>query len=278
MEHVSFPFLVSDIDGTLIGPDKEISAENMASIIEYRRRGGTFTLATGRSLMEARRFIDRLNLEVPIILCNGALLFDPLSRRLKPMQTMPEEVLFSILGELETVLPPTIDLFVYGIENVYATKVGPLAEAGLDNVDFRVEILPTFDYLPSQPWIKIIAIGEKNELSQVNALLTHTDQPVEVILSSDNYLEILPCGVSKGAAVTELLARLDLSPDRAAAVGDHLNDISMLQAVGLGAAVANAHPLVLQQADVIVPSNREHGVSHLIRHHLLTSVSHAQTP
>jgi hydroxymethylpyrimidine pyrophosphatase-like HAD family hydrolase len=93
--------------------------------------------------------------------------------------------------------------------------------------------------------------------------------PLDCILSSDEYFEILPSGISKGNAVLQLLESIHLQAGQAAAIGDHLNDLSMLEIVGLPAAVANAHPLVLQQAAVHVPPHHQDGVQHFIQHHLL---------
>ena len=49
---------------------------------------------------------------------------------------------------------------------------------------------------------------------------------------------------------------------------DSDNDISMLQAAGLGVAMGNATPEVLSAADWVSLSNKEDGVAHAIRHFL----------
>jgi Cof subfamily protein (haloacid dehalogenase superfamily) len=277
MRHLSIPFLASDLDGTLLDRSKEISPENRRSIERFRRAGGGFTVATGRSYMEAKRFIRMLELDLPVILCNGAMMYDPEKDTVFPVRTMERELMLHLLKDMEKRLPSSIDLFAYAADQVYAVKVGPFARRGLDGIDFKLTLIDSFERLPDGPLIKIIAVAEKEEMVHVirwSESVRHL--PLEFVQSSDHYYEILPQGVSKGNALASLLKRCQLSPRQAAAIGDHMNDLSMLKLAGLGAAVANAHPDVLRQADLIVPTNNEHGVSYLIEHYLLTLIQGAE--
>jgi len=52
--------------------------------------------------------------------------------------------------------------------------------------------------------------------------------------SEDDYWEVLPQGISKGAALRELVAHLGLSIDAVIAIANYLNDRMMLLAVGWG--------------------------------------------
>ncbi|SEN52576.1 Cof-type HAD-IIB family hydrolase [Lihuaxuella thermophila] len=278
MSLLRYPLLVSDIDGTLLNNDKEISRHNMESISRFCRMGGLFTLATGRSYMEAKRYIEQLEPRLPVILCNGAVLYEPASESVIPVHTMPRELMLSLLHELERKLPSSVDLFAYGLNTVYATRMGPLAEAGVDQIDFHVEMLGSFEQIPDILCIKVIAVASGEDMKLLLDWSKTADFPVDFIPSSDNYFEILPAGASKGNALSALLKKIGLTPDKAAAIGDHCNDLSMLSLAGLGAAVANAHPAVLQQAKVIVPSNNEDGVAHLIHNHLMFPVPQAKTP
>jgi hydroxymethylpyrimidine pyrophosphatase-like HAD family hydrolase len=95
---------------------------------------------------------------------------------------------------------------------------------------------------------------------------------LEFVQSSDHYFEILPPNISKGAALARIAEERGIPSCQIATIGDHLNDLSMLRMAGLSAAVANAHPHVLQMADIVVPSNDEGGVAYLIHQHLLKDV------
>jgi Cof subfamily protein (haloacid dehalogenase superfamily) len=238
--------------------------------------GGMFTLATGRSYLEARKYIEELDLQFPVILCNGAMIYKPATGELQPVATIGNKDLATILMDLEQKMPSSIDIFAYGVDKVYGTRIGPLSQCGMDG-DFPLQLLPSFRSLPeNMACLKVIAVANKNDMPQLlgwSKTMGHLS--VEFVLSSDHYFEILPAGVSKGNALKTVLKSLHLFPNQAAAIGDHLNDLSMFHNVGLSAAVANAHPLALQHAKINVPSNNDHGVSYLIRHYLLPSLSQA---
>ncbi|MBA4493417.1 Cof-type HAD-IIB family hydrolase [Paenactinomyces guangxiensis] len=278
MSSLQYPFLVSDIDGTLLNSKNEISKENLRSISLFRRLGGCFTLATGRNYLESKRMIDQLELLFPVILCNGAILYEPATQSLLPIHTMSRDLMMAVLQDLEQKMPSAVDLFAYGVDRVYARKVSPQTQAWADQNDFQPEVIPSFEQIPDTPCIKIVAVGGPEEINLLQEWSRTIHLPVDFIASSDNYFEILPAGASKGNALARLLQKLHLVPEKAAAIGDHCNDLSMLSRAGLSAAVANAHPSVLQQAKVIVPSNDADGVSHLIHNHLIHPFSRAKTP
>ncbi|MBA4601882.1 HAD family hydrolase [Thermoactinomyces mirandus] len=264
-----YPFLVSDIDGTLLDDKQQILQDNKDKIALFQKLGGLFTLATGRTYLEAKQYIEQLNIQIPVILCNGATLFDPVSGEIVPVRTVNREVIIRMLNELKTFLSDQVDVFVYGLDKVYGEKVGPFARASLGD-DFRVELIPSFANLPESPYLKIILAAEKEEM---NRILDRFEQlkhfPFDFFLSSDSYFEILPSGVSKGNALVQVLKSINIKAHQVAAIGDHCNDLSMLSQAGLPAAVANAHPLVLKQASVHVPSHNQAGVAYFIRKHLL---------
>ena len=82
-------------------------------------------------------------------------------------------------------------------------------------------------------------------------------------------VEVTPKGVSKGAALSELLPTLGLGLDSLLAIGDGSNDLSMLELAGLSVAMGNGAPDVLQCADVTTLTNDEEGVANAIETYVL---------
>ena len=79
--------------------------------------------------------------------------------------------------------------------------------------------------------------------------------------SLPEFLEVARPGVSKGAALRFVCDRLELDPAHTIAFGDGANDLELLEAAGLGVAVADADPALLRIADWTVPSVSEDGVA-----------------
>ena len=98
---------------------------------------------------------------------------------------------------------------------------------------------------------------------QVNALPLH--------LHANNVvskLEVVDCRVNKGQALARLAAHLHLPLPNVMAIGDDVNDISMLNAAGIGIAMGNSPAPVKSQADYVAPANHQGGFAAAI-HHLL---------
>ena len=83
---------------------------------------------------------------------------------------------------------------------------------------------------------------------------------MELLSSGATYLEILPRGVSKCAAMGALQAHYHLGRESSVACGDHFVDLEMLRYAGLGIAMGNAPEEVKAAADRVTATNDEEGV------------------
>ena len=72
------------------------------------------------------------------------------------------------------------------------------------------------------------------------------DLPVDVLMSADRYLDVLPRGVSKGSTLTRLVAQLEVDPDRVLVAGDTLNDLSLFETGYHGVVVGHAEPALVE--------------------------------
>ena len=89
-------------------------------------------------------------------------------------------------------------------------------------------------------------------------------EPMDLYLSCKEYMEIMPKGVSKGNAVKAFCEEQGIPLVNALSAGDEYNDISMIQAAGIGCAVANARPDVKAIADYVTENDNNHGAIHEI--------------
>ena len=81
-----------------------------------------------------------------------------------------------------------------------------------------------------------------------------------VAVSGKEWLDVMPAGANKGAALHHMADTLGIDIAETAAFGDYLNDYELLQEAGTAVAMDNAHPQLKDVADVIAPSNLDHGV------------------
>lgn len=77
-------------------------------------------------------------------------------------------------------------------------------------------------------------------------------------------LEIFDPGAHKWGALEWILARDGIDPDRVVAIGDEINDVTMLRSAGLGIAMGNAVAAAVEAADVTTESHGAAGVASAI--------------
>ena len=85
-----------------------------------------------------------------------------------------------------------------------------------------------------------------------------------VFRSEPYFLELVPKGIDKAQSLSVLLKEIGLAKEEMIAIGDGFNDLSMIQYAGLGIAMANAQPIVRENADFITLSNDEDGVAYAV--------------
>jgi 5-amino-6-(5-phospho-D-ribitylamino)uracil phosphatase len=83
---------VSDLDGTLLGPDATLSETTTHVINEFISGGGMFTYATARSFTTASLVTAPLDLRLPVITYGGAIIVDPCTGQARQAQVLPADV------------------------------------------------------------------------------------------------------------------------------------------------------------------------------------------
>lgn len=88
---------------------------------------------------------------------------------------------------------------------------------------------------------------------------------MQVVLSSNIWVDIIPLGINKDVAIQKLQEKLNIKPEECVAFGDYLNDYEMMQSVYYSYAMENAIPELKQAARYIAPANYKNGVVKTIR-------------
>lgn len=258
--------LVADMDHTLLDEKSRLSQENLEAIRRYVEHGGRFTVATGRAPAAIEIFSELLPLiNLPAITGNGGQVVD-LGRGNQVLWswTLPEEV-YPIMEETMEHFPEMGAVGYYGLDGFCSFRVNPYVEDLIWRE--RRPAVPTTVAASPKPWNKTLMTQAHDYMEQVQAWLTPRLQGVgRTVFSEETYLEILPLGVSKGAALSRLLEREGIAPGEVVAVGDALNDKEMLELAGLGLAVENAAPELKRVADRVICSNEEHAIRHCLTH------------
>ena len=84
------------------------------------------------------------------------------------------------------------------------------------------------------------------------------------------YTEVSSQNVDKWSAILKLIEKLDIQPEEVIAIGDNVNDQTMLENAGLGIAMKNSAPYIQKMADEVTLDNNSNGVAASIEKHILT--------
>lgn len=251
--------IASDLDGTLLTPNRVLGEANLAAIRRALDAGIIFCLASGRSISTMRRFADQIGIIGPIVSCNGAYVTG-LDGELIEHHRLSRTAVDGLIGYARE---HQLHTHTYCGTDVFFSNEGELADlyrarTQLDNA----KIASLSEMSEMQP-DKILFIDHPvaNERHQANLEAVAAKTGITIVRSEPDYIEFLPQGITKGAGLAILCRHLDILPEQVAAIGDWLNDKEMLQWAGHSAAVANAHPDILALVDQIVPSNLENGVA-----------------
>lgn len=262
--------VVLDVDGTLRDSRGTIRPAVAEAVREVVRRGGLVTLATGRRFDSASRIAADLGLELPLVLHGGALVQDSLTGEVLYEDVLGAGVVREIVERIvshcaQPVLFPS---------PVRADEVlsGPAERDSPATVRYlaRQPSVRRMEYtrLAREERIVGVRVFEYEDVLRPlrDALAGRPD--CRMLLWDPAYtgfrgylLEMVAAGCSKAKALVYLTARHGIGMDRVMAVGDQLNDLEMLEAVGLGVAMGNAVPLVRERAGAVVATNDEDGVA-----------------
>jgi HAD superfamily hydrolase (TIGR01484 family) len=119
--------------------------------------------------------------------------------------------------------------------------------------------------LLDRPITKLLFIAPREKLQQIEILIVTSGLRCETVYSDSNYLVLLPEGVTKGAALRELMRMLRIEDLHTIAIGDNMNDASMLQQADRGIAVDNADVWLKGLADELTVHHEDHAVAAVIR-------------
>lgn len=234
-----------DIDGTLIKEDMTIHPQHHKAIQQLTQKGITVVLSTGRSLPSCKYYAEELNLKDLIITGNGSEVW-----------RLPDQVLHRV-----PLNPDRVET-MWALREKYETFHWAATTESMWKAEMPERI-------HDHTWLKF-GFDTKDDFAReaiVNALSVFDD--LEITNSSLTNIEVNAKGVNKAAALEIVSQKLDIPLSNMMAVGDSLNDVSMIQACGTGVAMGNAQEVTKKAADFITLSNEEAGITHALKHYKL---------
>ena len=264
---MDYKLICSDIDGTLLGKNRELSQMTIREV--QRVSPIPFVLISSRMPKAMRHLQSQLgNVTMPLIAYNGGLVLH--NNQVLHSAFIDNSVLEAVIDLCKKT---TIHLSLYFEDEWYVPSMDSWANKEVHNT----KVTPTIKASKSvlRDWKnegkgahKIMCMGDETEMDILyKALENSFSREIMCYRSKPTYIEISHRSVSKKTAIDVLLnsCYTNITMENVVAFGDNYNDIEMLKAVGLGVAVSNAIEEVLQIANKITDTNKNDGVAKFIQ-------------
>ncbi|MCL2299251.1 MAG: GNAT family N-acetyltransferase [Firmicutes bacterium] len=270
---------ITDLDGTLLSPRAALSPFAAETLPRLLRGGLQFTVATARTWESSRLILqDILPLPVPIVLQNGALIFDTQTQRYVKKEIIPEA---SVLALLRLVKAHNQAGFLYSIKD---DRICPYHEdlAGHPVLqDFRETRIRYYGKrftevpdLAAHAGEDIVYLTIQGAFADLDPLRVSVEAlpGVACVLYPDSYLpnnwyfECFSASATKYNAAQFL--RTQYGFDRVVGFGDNLNDLPLFRACDEAWAVSNAREELKAAATGVIGSNENDGVVQFLSFHI----------
>ena len=258
-----------DLDGTLLNTEKALTAKTEAALRRAAEAGVEIVPATGRffeAIPDSVRTLPYLHYAITI---NGAELRDLRAARPLLRAEIPWRQAVAVMEYLDR-LPVIYDC--------YMDNWGWMTQAHYDRAAAYAPHRHSLEMLRSLrtpvPELKAHLAQTGHDVQKIQTFfqdaalrletmtaLTERFPDLVVTSSVPRNLELNSRDAQKGSALLRLAAHLGVAQAETAAFGDDLNDLSMLQAAGIGVAMGNAAPELKAAADEITASCDEDGVA-----------------
>jgi Cof subfamily protein (haloacid dehalogenase superfamily) len=259
--------LLSDVDGTLVRPDKSLSARSIDAVRGLHDEGILFAVTSGRPPRGMTMLVEPLSLQTPLAAFNGGLMIEADLNVLEE-HVVPDHVVAPTIDLLESF---DLSVWVYrGADWFIRDPEGPHVEREAHTVQFAPTVVESFEGVESDV-AKIVGVSDDYDTVEAAASAAREElgEHISASRSQPYYLDVTHPQANKGAVVTFLSERYGITADEIATIGDMPNDVLMFAHSGLSIAMGNAHREVQRAARYVTTANDDDGFANAVEQFIL---------
>lgn len=261
---------LTDLDGTFLNSKAEVTEKSASIINELIQKGVLFTLSTARTHATVLEMFSHVKLNVPLVLMNGVLIFDPVKKVTVSTVGIDRKSALLVLDifkkhKKEPMLyyenNGKLRIYYKDLANKYQQDyINNRSENSIKEFFFNDS--PTLPQNGESP-VYIVTLDPYDKLKEIYEEVSKIEA-LNCMFYRDNYtncyfLEIMSKSVSKGTGA--LKVKELVGADRIVAFGDNLNDIPIFEVADESYAVSNAHDNLKKMATGVIGSNDEDAVA-----------------
>ena len=282
-----------DLDGTLLNSYGEISQRNKEAINMAIEKGAKIVLTSGRPIASVKSLANELGCGPYIICGNGAITYDiqkeeviynrfiEKNKILQIIKICEENSIFYAVYREDTIITKSLNYNMLFFHQENAKK----PEDKKTKIMLIQDIYQYVEESQNENYLKL-TICDDNKIifdrilqklrtvKNIDVLdVAHMSRKVikdgtQDVLIEYYYTEITNQNVDKWGAISDLMDKLEIPKEKVMTIGDNVNDIQMIQNAGMGIAMGESAPYVIEIADAVVADNDHDGVAEAIENYL----------
>jgi hypothetical protein len=255
------------VDGTLVTPDKVLTARAMEAVRQLRDADVLFAITSGRPPKGMEMLIAPLDLQTPIAAFNGGILVDRDMRTIE-QKAIPQDLVGPVVDLMKSF---DLDVWLYrGADWFVTDPKGPHVDREAWTVKFEPTVVDNYEHL-SDNVAKLVGVSDDHDAIQKASEAAHEQfgNHVTAAASQPYYLDVTHPDANKGFVARYLARQYGLEEEEIATIGDMPNDILMFAHSGLSIAMGNADAQVKQAARLVTDSNEEEGFAKAVERFVL---------
>lgn len=268
--------VVSDLDGTFLLSNGELSNQNINAVKLLKDKNIKFTLASGRSDLMCASYIKDCDINIPIISSNGALIRNINTNEIVSKRIIDSNIAVTIMNFCKE---HCLDYMTYNTDEIFFTKDSLRIEKfkAYNEITKRNNTKPiklnfyndNHEAIAKNGVLKILLFSQYKENIKLAMDFLNTIPEISFVLSEKNALDISCAHTSKGEALKELCSNLNISLQETCVFGDYINDISMMKLAGISFAMSDSPTSVKDVATFVTDSNNASGVGKALEYFFL---------
>lgn len=266
-----FHIVASDLDGTLLSPNHQLSDYTKQTLHQLHQQGYTFIFATGRHHVDVAGIREQAGIPAYMITSNGARVHDQ-HDQLMYSCNVPANLVQAIIDVVKH--DPQVRVHLYRNDEWLISQEDEQLrnfhnDSGFSYAMFDVNNTPTDGI--AKVFCTHLAQNHEHLVAYEEQLNAQFGQQLNVSFSTPWCLEAMAAEVSKGHALQAVAQSLGLTLENCLAFGDGMNDVEMLSMAGRGLVMGTSHERVKQALphNEVIGSSADDAVAHYLADHLL---------
>ena len=269
-----YKLVAIDADGTLLTHDNQITQRNRDAIQAAADKGVRVVLCSGRSYRSLRLFAADIGLNTPgnfVVAFNGGMIVDAYTDEIVYETRIDMPLAKELVAAAKPFSPAAATIVYRDTDHILFNPGIPITDMYAQKVKTIPVPVEDINAAITEDVQKVLLAGFwENLQAPAKLFLEKFSGRCNMSFSGDFLFECNELSTTKGSGLAVLCKRLGITLEEVIAIGDHENDLSMIEAAGLGVCMANGEEVVKRAAGYVTENDCENsGVAEVLEKFIL---------